>query len=51
MNPLIIIASVYTEIVSFWLNLSKFGHYLCLLFDAEISDIVPKALVEPSEQQ
>lgn len=51
MNPLIIITSVYTEIVSVQLNVWILGHCLCFLFDAEISGIVPKTLTEPSEQQ
>jgi len=51
MNPLIMITSVYIEIMSVQLNLWLFGHCLCFLSDAEISGIIPKTLAEPSEQQ
>lgn len=42
MNPLIIITSIYTGIMSVQLNVWTFGHCLCFLFDAEVPGLVPK---------
>lgn len=51
MNLLIIPTSFYTEIMSVQQNVWIFDHFLCSLFDAEISGVVTKTSAEPSEQQ